>query len=258
MHNCITYTFILVNFLPFTDYSCGKAEYYSGDGCCPVCAPGYYVLRHCTEYTSTTCAPCPMSTFTDHANGLTSCLSCTVCDKATGLRVKRECSSTSDTLCEPLEGHYCTDPIQDGCRGAVEHTKCKPGQYIKENGTASTDTVCEDCGNNTYSDGTFTFCRLHTQCEVLGMDVIQEGTMSSDAQCGRSHKARTIIMPGVGVMLLTVVVVLMLFYRRRREDLTRQGNTISYSGTFRLLQTRGVVLWMSRVEFHEQFTLFKS
>ena len=51
-----------------------------------------------------------------------------------GLRVKRACSSTSDTLCEPLEGHYCTDPIKDGCRGAVEHTKCSPGQYVNQTG----------------------------------------------------------------------------------------------------------------------------
>ena len=51
-----------------------------------------------------------------------------------GLRVKRACSSTSDSLCEPLEGHYCTDPIKDGCRGAVEHTKCSPGQYVNQTG----------------------------------------------------------------------------------------------------------------------------
>ena len=41
---------------------------------------GYYVRKHCTEYTSTTCAPCPSSTFSAAASGLTSCLSCTVCD----------------------------------------------------------------------------------------------------------------------------------------------------------------------------------
>ncbi|KAL2103269.1 hypothetical protein ACEWY4_000137 [Coilia grayii] len=104
---------------------CGPAEYYTGEECCPICSP---------EDISTTCLPCPPQTFTDKHNGLTRCLSCSVCDTSAGLSVKRNCSSTSDTLCEPLEGHYCTDPIKDGCRGAVEHTKCLPGQYINQPG----------------------------------------------------------------------------------------------------------------------------
>ncbi|XP_062397898.1 tumor necrosis factor receptor superfamily member 14-like isoform X2 [Sardina pilchardus] len=122
--------------------ACGRAEYLIGQECCPMCGPGYYVRRHCTEFISTTCVPCLSSFFTDAPNGLESCRSCTVCDSSGGLRVKRACSSTSDTLCEPLEGHYCTDPIQDGCRGAVEHTKCSPGEYIKQPGTSSSDAVC--------------------------------------------------------------------------------------------------------------------
>ncbi|XP_063063881.1 uncharacterized protein LOC134456449 [Engraulis encrasicolus] len=167
--------------------SCTPAEYEVKEECCPMCNPGYYVYRHCTEYTSTTCSPCPILTYTDHHNGLESCRKCTVCDtsmcclficmfvlnvfladstKTTGsggLRVKRECSHISDRLCEPLEGYYCTDPIKDGCQGAVEHTKCTPGQFIQQNGTSYSDTVCRDCGKNTYSDGSFTFCKPHTQ-----------------------------------------------------------------------------------------------
>ncbi|XP_076132343.1 tumor necrosis factor receptor superfamily member 14-like [Alosa pseudoharengus] len=162
--------------------ACGPAEYQTGVDCCPMCGPGYCVHRHCTEYTSTTCVPCLPSTFTDQPNGLVSCRSCTVCDTGAGLRVKRVCSSTSDTLCEPLEGHYCIDPIKDGCRGAVEHTKCSPGQYINQNGTSSSDTVCGDCGNNTYSDGSFTSCRPHTQCP-RGQQMIKAGTSSSNTEC---------------------------------------------------------------------------
>ncbi|XP_063063867.1 tumor necrosis factor receptor superfamily member 14-like [Engraulis encrasicolus] len=148
-------------------HTCSPAEYKVMGECCPMCNPGYHVYRHCTEYTSTTCAPCPQSSYTEAHNGLVSCKKCTVCDSTAGVRVKKNCSSTSDTLCEPLEGHYCIDPIKDGCQGAVKHTKCKPGQYIKQKGTASSDTECSDCGSNTYSDGSFTSCRPHTHQQRL-------------------------------------------------------------------------------------------
>lgn len=36
-------------------------------------------------------------------------------------------------------------------------------KYISYAGTAFSDTLCGDCGLNTYSDGSFTFCRPHTQ-----------------------------------------------------------------------------------------------
>ncbi|KAL2103273.1 hypothetical protein ACEWY4_000141 [Coilia grayii] len=180
---------------------CGAAEYKTGKECCPMCSPGHYVVRPCTEDISTTCLPCPPSTFTDKHNGLTRCLSCAVCDTSAGLSVKGNCSSSSDTLCEPLEGHYCTDPIKDGCRGAVEHTKCLPGQNIKQPGSASSDTVCGDCGNNTYSDGTFISCRPHTQCGLKGLDVLKEGSSSYDTECGRRHMH----IGGVAVLLLLAV-----------------------------------------------------
>lgn len=51
-----------------------------------------------------------------------------------GLRARKVCSLTSNTLCEPLDGYFCIDPIKDGCQEAVEHTKCSPGQYIKQSG----------------------------------------------------------------------------------------------------------------------------
>ncbi|XP_063063896.1 tumor necrosis factor receptor superfamily member 14-like [Engraulis encrasicolus] len=144
-------------------HTCSPSEYEVMGECCPMCNPGYHVYRHCTEYTSTTCAPCPRTTYTEAHNGLNSCKKCTVCDSSAGLRVKRNCSSTSDTLCEPLEGHYCTDPIKYGCQGAVKHTECKPGQYIKQKGSASSDTVCSDCDSYTYSDGSSPSFRPHTQ-----------------------------------------------------------------------------------------------
>ncbi|XP_076132733.1 tumor necrosis factor receptor superfamily member 14-like isoform X4 [Alosa pseudoharengus] len=205
-----------------SQHECGRAEYDSGEGCCPVCSAGYRVRKHCTEMTSTTCEPCPPSTYSDQPSGLTSCLACTVCDYSAGLRVKKVCRSTSDTLCEPLEGHYCTDPIKDGCRGAVEHTMCSPGQYIKQNGSASSDTECGDCGNNTYSDGSFTSCRPHTQCDPLNLGVIREGTSSSDAECGRSGIAPGVVVAIVLVILAVIVGIVMFLLCWKRTPTPQQ------------------------------------
>ncbi|KAF7695513.1 hypothetical protein HF521_007236 [Silurus meridionalis] len=92
------------------------------------------VHRLCTEFTSTTCLPCVGSTYTDQPNGLLSCLYCTVCDFGQGLKVKMARRWTSDTVCEPLEGFYCTDDYRDKCIFALQHTQCNPGEYIKQEG----------------------------------------------------------------------------------------------------------------------------
>ncbi|XP_076120812.1 tumor necrosis factor receptor superfamily member 5-like isoform X2 [Alosa pseudoharengus] len=194
--------------------ACGRAEYLAGEWCCPMCGPGHYVLRHCNYHEITVCKPC------------------TVYDSTAGLRVKRACSSTSDTLCEPLESHYCTDPIKDGCRGAVEHTKCSPGQYIKQPGTSSSDTVCGDCVGDTYSDGSFTSCRPHTQCELLRLDVLRKGSTSSDTECGERKNTVAIVVSVVAGIVLICGVLVGLFILKRKRGENKQPNQVqaeSYS-----------------------------
>ncbi|XP_063064077.1 tumor necrosis factor receptor superfamily member 14-like [Engraulis encrasicolus] len=184
--------------------TCNPSEYEVDGRCCEMCNPGYYVLSRCAESTNTTCSPCPASTFTDTQNGLEACSMCGVCDSSAGLSLKRECSSTSDTLCEPLEGHYCTDPIADGCRGAVEHSKCNPGQYIQQQGTASTDTVCANCSKGEFSDGTYLHsCKPHTLCESLDLEVVTEGTPSHDTVCGEKS--------GNGLLIFGIVAAVIIF-----------------------------------------------
>ncbi|XP_031422752.1 tumor necrosis factor receptor superfamily member 14-like [Clupea harengus] len=201
--------------------SCGPAEYEVNQECCPTCAPGYSVRKDCTEYTSTSCAPCPPSTYTDAHSGLGSCMLCTVCDSKAGLRVKRACSSTSDLLCEPLEGHYCTDQIKDGCRGAVEHTKCSPGQYIKQPGSTSSDTVCDNCGNSTYSNGSSSSCIPHTQCQP-GYEITKEGTLSSDTECEKNIFITHVIV--LVVILISVAIAVFCWWRNRRKNCFSQGH----------------------------------
>ncbi|CAM4713618.1 unnamed protein product [Leuciscus chuanchicus] len=127
-----------------------------------MCAPGNRVYWPCADDVSTTCGPCPESTYADEPNDLSECLKCTECDLKRGLRVSKACTRSSDTVCEPLERFFCTDLYKHTCRLAVQHSECRPGQYIIQAGTGSTDTVCADCTADTYSDGSLSSCKPHT------------------------------------------------------------------------------------------------
>ncbi|XP_066500109.1 tumor necrosis factor receptor superfamily member 14-like isoform X2 [Hoplias malabaricus] len=163
--------------------ACGSAEYRINEECCPMCFAGHRVYRHCSGDYSTTCVPCVKSTYTAFPNGLTRCLPCTICDEGSGLRIKQKCRPTTDAICEPLPGHYCLEPDGQNCRKAMKHSSCLPGQYINQTGTAFTDTVCNDCANGTYSNGSFTICRMHTKCESMGQITVAVGTHSNDSEC---------------------------------------------------------------------------
>ncbi|XP_077080518.1 tumor necrosis factor receptor superfamily member 14-like isoform X2 [Siphateles boraxobius] len=141
--------------------ACARAEYEFNGECCPMCVPGTRVYWHCTEDTSTTCFPCPALTYTDEPNGLTACFPCSLCNA--GLRVKRSCTRSADTVCEPLVGFYCIEQNKGSCRFALKHSECQPGQYIRQAGTAFTDTDCGNCAEGTYSNGYFNTCQPHSK-----------------------------------------------------------------------------------------------
>ncbi|KAL1020776.1 hypothetical protein UPYG_G00004520 [Umbra pygmaea] len=197
--------------------ACNPAEYKTGDECCPMCSPGNRVYKHCTEYTSTSCIPCVGSTYLDKPNGLTACIQCSYCDPGFGLTVKHPCTPTSDTVCKPLEGFYCTDPYKDGCKVAQKHSSCNPGQYISQKGTTSRDTVCVDCTGDSYSNGSFTSCQPHTKCENLNLEQITSGTPGSDSEC-ESPAFPTAVVASVVVPLIGVILVILLILRFTRNQ----------------------------------------
>ncbi|KAL7884747.1 hypothetical protein AOLI_G00075170 [Acnodon oligacanthus] len=191
--------------------ACARAEYKMENGeCCPMCAPGNRVYRHCTEDTSTTCVPCLDSTFIDAPNGLRDCFHCTLCDPGQGLRVKIACTRSSDTVCEPLDGHYCIDQHRSSCILAEKHTKCSPGQYIKHKGTAVKDTECAECSDGTFSNGSLQICQPHSKCEDLGLTEIKPGTLSSDAECGNKSPAG--LIAGIIVTLVVIIAVAVILF----------------------------------------------
>ncbi|KAJ8017142.1 hypothetical protein DPEC_G00014680 [Dallia pectoralis] len=208
---CLPFTFILLNFK--SSSACGPAEYRIIDGCCPMCSPGTCVHIHCTELIGSSCSPCIGSTYTDRPNGLIACTSCTNCDPGFGLMVKQPCSPSSDTVCEPLEGFYCTEPTKDGCKAAQRHSSCKPGQYIREKGTPSTDTVCSNSTGETYSDGSFTSCQPHTQCDTLNLQEINLGTFRSNSECGpqTSSNIGVILSVALVVTLITGIIIVIVW-----------------------------------------------
>ncbi|XP_008296322.1 tumor necrosis factor receptor superfamily member 14-like [Stegastes partitus] len=113
---------------------CHPAEYQTGNHCCITCPPGSRVLRHCFQYRTSACLPCSDGRFMNTRTGLTQCYPCTNCDAGSGLKVKTSCTTTSDTVCEPLEGFFCIDSTENNCAAAQKHSSCQPGQYINKTG----------------------------------------------------------------------------------------------------------------------------
>uniref|UniRef100_A0A3P9NKX1 Tumor necrosis factor receptor superfamily member 5-like n=1 Tax=Poecilia reticulata TaxID=8081 RepID=A0A3P9NKX1_POERE len=157
-------------------------------------------------FENTSCSSCTDGTFMDHPNGLKRCTPCSTCDSA-GLKVKRGCEITADTVCEPMEGFYCTDLKSGGCAAAQKHRSCEPGQFISRMGTASTDTECSECSSGSFSDGTMLSCQLHTQCDKETLELIKAGTASTDAECGGKSSNNIGVVIGVPVFFLVAATI---------------------------------------------------
>ncbi|XP_066499364.1 tumor necrosis factor receptor superfamily member 14-like [Hoplias malabaricus] len=216
--------------------ACGSAEYRINEECCQMCSAGHRVYRHCSGDFSTTCVPCVKSTYTAFPNGQTSCLPCTICDEGSGLRIKQKCYPATDAICEPLPGHYCMEPDGQNCRKAMKHSSCLPGQYINQTGTAFTDTVCNDCAKGTYSNGSFTFCKI---CESMGKITVAVGTNSQDSECTERHvKIFTIISFSLFVLLL-LGLTLRIFYVKKKQKNKKQWTVYILSGRPTKITPRG-------------------
>uniref|UniRef100_A0A3Q1JJ34 TNFR-Cys domain-containing protein n=1 Tax=Anabas testudineus TaxID=64144 RepID=A0A3Q1JJ34_ANATE len=189
--------------------TCHEAEYHTGNECCPMCLPGSRVKTDCTEFISTSCVPCLEGTYMNQPTGRKQCFPCYT---RSGLKIKKSCTITSDAVCEPLEGFYCVEPSDNGCGAAQKHRSCEPGQYISQKGTASTDSVCSDCSDGSFSDGTFPSCRPHTQCETKNLQLLKPGTTSTDAECEEHSSNKTIKQQTRQIIIWTPVSVLFLLF----------------------------------------------
>ncbi|XP_038578957.1 tumor necrosis factor receptor superfamily member 14-like isoform X2 [Micropterus salmoides] len=212
---------LVMNVLRGHSLPCHRGEYEIGEECCPVCPAGSRVKTDCTEFTSTSCLPCTEGTFMNQPTGRKQCFPCSTCVAGSGLKIKTSCTTTSDAVCEPLEGFYCLDSTEDSCMTAQRHTSCQPGQYISQKGTAFTDTKCSDCSVGTFSDGTFTSCQPHTQCESINLQLLKAGTASTDAECGEQSSDMTgvVIAAAVvgGILFLLISGSVAIWYLSRKK-----------------------------------------
>ncbi|XP_029103516.1 tumor necrosis factor receptor superfamily member 5-like [Scleropages formosus] len=111
--------------------------------------------------------------------------------------------------------------VEGGCRAAQNHTTCKPGHFIKHPGIHSNDNVCESCPENSFSNGSSTFCTPHTDCEAKGLCTVRPGDSMSDAECGERSRIPVIVAIIAIVSVLVVIVgeVLKFKYRKINREL---------------------------------------
>ncbi|XP_030225119.1 tumor necrosis factor receptor superfamily member 14-like isoform X2 [Gadus morhua] len=190
---------------------CPRDEYRVGFECCPLCHPGSYFVKDCTESSITKCSRCSGGTFKEGLDLKKECSTCTKCDAGLGLKVKKSCSSTSDAVCEVLDGFFCSDSNGGGCRTAQRHTVCSPGQYIGQRGTADKDTECLHCTDGTFSNGTSTSCQNHTKWESVGLN---SGTDSTDSECGEPVAG---IIPGVLLVIALMALIIKAIIHRKNK-----------------------------------------
>ncbi|XP_059915568.1 tumor necrosis factor receptor superfamily member 3-like isoform X10 [Gadus macrocephalus] len=202
-----------------------RAEGSAGWWCCLSCQPGQYLVKDCIEsiemIITTECSSCPDGTFQAGYNEQKQCSNCTKCDAGLGLKVKKSCSSTSDVLCKPLDGFFCSDSNGGGCRVAQRHRlSCSAGYYIGQRGTADKDTECLHCTDGTFSNGTSS-CQPHTTCDSVGGVQIKPGTDSTDSTC--THYVAIVFIIIGCILLISIIVLGAWVYRRRNMGKEKQG-----------------------------------
>lgn len=131
-----------------------------------------------------------------------------------GLVTRRKCSSTQDTVCDCIQGHFCKAQEGDHCVLCEPHSTCLAGQRVKERGTSSQDTLCADCPPGTFSpNGTLDQCLPWTRCSWFQREV-EPSTSSEDVTCSLSG-----LISGLCVtfFLLGLSLVIWIWKKRKRS-----------------------------------------
>ncbi|XP_075577705.1 tumor necrosis factor receptor superfamily member 14 [Pelecanus crispus] len=204
---------LVVRLDPADALDCGLGEYPIGAECCPMCAAGLRVFKHCTANSSTTCIPCVGDTYTDHPNGLEHCRKCKLCDKGANLVPEITCSYTKNTVCGCLPGYFCSYVGTEDCELCQRYTVCSPGTMVKERGTKTTDNMCEACPPGTTSTANMSYsCIPQHELKENGLVQGENGNPSS----GSSVTA--IVVSVVGTTLLVAVVLTYIWRRKKRKN----------------------------------------
>ncbi|NWU61174.1 TNR14 factor, partial [Pterocles burchelli] len=191
---------------------CGPGEYPLGAECCPMCAAGLRVFKHCTANSSTTCIPCVQDTYTDHPNGLERCKTCKLCDKGANLVPEAPCTYTKNTVCGCLPGYFCSYFGTEDCELCQRYTICFPGSMVKERGTKTTDNVCEACPPGTSSIANMSYsCTPWSKLQEDGLLEGEDRNPSSDSS------VTVIVASAVGAVLVVAPGLIYIWQRRKRK-----------------------------------------
>ncbi|XP_060739772.1 hematopoietic death receptor isoform X2 [Tachysurus vachellii] len=134
------------------DAICSEGVGYTHNGiCCLNCPAGTFVKEACTKvFERSVCHQCEFDTYTEHDNGISSCLKCTKCRPDQELVVP--CNSTRNTHCQCKAGSFCL-PDQ-ACEVCKTCRKCKEDEEIVKSCTAQSNTECQKRSFNSDSRST--------------------------------------------------------------------------------------------------------
>ncbi|XP_015334510.1 tumor necrosis factor receptor superfamily member 5 isoform X1 [Marmota monax] len=204
---CVLWGCIWTSVYPEPPTECRENQYLLNNQCCNKCPPGEKLVNDCAQLTETQCLPCSKGEFSDTWNRDRRCHEHRYCDPNLGLRVEREGSTETDTLCACEQGRHCTSGT---CESCALHTSCGPGLGVKQLGTGTSDTICEPCPVGFFSNVSSAFEKCHpwTSCETKDLVEHQPGTNVTDAICGFQSRTRAlVVIPIVGVLLLAIFLV---------------------------------------------------
>ncbi|XP_043849798.1 tumor necrosis factor receptor superfamily member 14-like [Dromiciops gliroides] len=199
--------FIITQLIPFMEaLKCMAGESEVDGQCCPTCPPGFRVHEPCRTVRGITCVPCEPGTYTAQQSVLKKCLQCKVCDPALGFLTRKECSSTSNTVCSCSPGYFCASMKDDDCEMCIAHRDCSLGQYVKSRGTQRKNTICERCPAGTFSPSRpLHYCLSWTNCRAQGLSEEKPGTDTTDALCSLHSNFQPRIIIILNMVIISVL-----------------------------------------------------
>ncbi|XP_047454258.1 tumor necrosis factor receptor superfamily member 5 [Mugil cephalus] len=203
------------------EMNCTSNQYLKNGRCCDRCPAGTYLKTDCNGNRGTECATCQPGTYIDTINYLSNCHTCRPCHSSNNLVTVKNCTATQNTVCKCETGFYC---VNEECEHCFPVSGCPPGSGVKSQATRTTNTVCTECGNGTFSNVTdfHSPCTAHTRCDLYGRHVKTEGTSMTDTICGNFKFNCHWMLPaglwsGLVFTLLIVFVVLLLWRVKRKS-----------------------------------------
>ncbi|XP_074162728.1 tumor necrosis factor receptor superfamily member 4 isoform X2 [Sminthopsis crassicaudata] len=170
---------------------CGKFSYSLEGKCCNYCKPGFEMASRCTSTRDTGCRPCHQGLFNEGFSN-EFCQPCTQCNVGSGSRVLKNCTRSSDTVCQCTPG---TQPAQFPKWG-VECTPCPPGHF---------------------SLGENTMCKPWTNCMATGRQTQRAGSSRADAACEEATSFSVIFLVLFLLLVFGLIMLILGICLSRRD-----------------------------------------